>query len=1427
MSKILNIGMDIGSTTIKVVVTNNRGEVLLKNYRRHYADITGSVKTVLSLLKNKLGNVPARFGITGSAGMGVAERCGIKFVQELIAACELISCKFPFVKTLVDIGGEDAKMIFFSDKHSPDIRMNGSCAGGTGSFIDQTSLLLNVETEKLNELAENATITYPIASRCGVFAKTDIQNLLSRNVSKENIAVSVLHSVSIQVITSLARGHKIEPKIFLCGGPFSFMPALRKAFTKELNVNDDDVFVTEHAAVVPAWGTALCVREQNEKPLNEYIELLACRAEGRIVDTVQHLKPLFNNDDEIKEWKKSKEKYSIASIDPLEIKGNACFIGIDCGSTTTKIAAIDEDERVFFKYYANNNGNVLETVKTGLEKLQTEIKLTGKDLCVAGSAVTGYGEDLIKAAFELDYGVVETIAHYKAAAKFNPDVSFILDIGGQDMKAIFVENGIIKRLEINEACSSGCGSFIETFARSLKYSPAAFAQAAINSKEPCDLGTRCTVFMNSKVKQALREGASIADISAGLGYSVIKNCLNKVLKLKDISQLGGSIMVQGGTFRNIAVARALEIETGKSVMIVDTPEVMGAYGAALTAKQNSIAEKACAHTFDELLRPIQLRKKAVPCKGCQNSCMVTCFTFGNGGRYYAGNKCEKIFFNGKEKPHSGQNIYLQKYNLLFNRSNKTGDKRLKIGLPRALGIYENYPFWHKLFTEAGAEVVLSDVSTMGMYEKAAGTVMSDNICFPAKLTNGHIMNLIEKKVDRIFMPFVVYEKKEDVKTTNSYNCPIVTAYSEVIKSAINPAAYYNVPLDSPSFTFRNKKLMRKNCGDYLKKILPELSNKEIIKAFEAAYNEQIKYENELTAGCKKIMDSSIKNNRTLILLTGRPYHTDPLIQHKIAEMISEFDADVISEDIVRNEEAEVENVESVMQWAYTNRILKAALWAAQNPNVQYVELTSFGCGPDAFILDEVTDILRRRGKNPTFLKIDDINNIGSTRLRIRSLIESLKLEKAHKTVKSIKCIHTKPFEKKDKKRKILIPWFADFYSPFIPAALSLSGYDAENLPPSDFESVEYGLKYSNNEICYPATLIVGDVIKALNSGKYNRKEIAFGITQTGGQCRATNYLPLLKKALIMAGYPDIPVVSVALNKKNYNYQPGFSFKWVKSIKPVITGMIYADCLSQMYFATAPREIRNGEAKRLKEKYIEAGIQVLKKNDSAKLYSLAKQAAKEFEEANNHKVLPRIGIVGEIFIKYNSFGHKNIINWLIEQKAEPVMPSLSDFFMTGFVNQTVLKEENIVERNSPKSIMRLFEGIVYSIIRKMEENVKGFTYYHPLKRPAEDASKASVIINLGAQFGEGWRIASEFAEYARRGINNVISLQPFGCIANHIISKGIEKSVREQYPFLNLLFLDFDSGTSEANVYNRLHFMLKNAEEQSAQFRQEYKSIAAV
>ncbi len=1414
----INVGLDAGSTTLKIVATNEACEVLFTDYNRHNADIPKALADSLERLKAKIGaDAMVRFQATGSAGMGLCERLGLPFIQEVVAATEVVLKKYPETKTLVDIGGEDTKMIFFNHNMQADIRMNGNCAGGTGAFIDQMAMILGVSVAELSDMALRAKVVHPIASRCGVFSKTDIQNLIALNVCREEIAASIFNAVATQVLSTLSRGMDILPKVFLCGGPFAYIPALRKIFQKKMGMTDENVIYSEYSNVIPALGASLAIKDDVAfKSLDEYITILNNSDKSAIKLKQSGLQPLFTSSKEREEWEKEKSNNKIENVDIKSITGDVCYIGIDSGSTTTKVVAMDEAEKIFFTFYKKSSGRPLETVREGLQQLLADADAAGKKLVVKAACSTGYGEDLIKTAYGLDYGMVETIAHYTAAHKLNPNVSFILDIGGQDMKAIFVENGTINKLEINEACSSGCGSFIDSFAASLGHPIEQFVEKALQSTNPQDLGTRCTVFMNSKVRQCVREGATIEDISAGLAYSVVGNCLYKVLKLKDASELGDHIVLQGGTMRNKAVVRAFENSIKKTVAVSNYPELMGAYGAALYAKRMGADNRRELSTMAD---PGEYTVEPFRCVGCENNCHVLKNIFANGKIFYSGNKCEKVYTNkGEDERVTGFNMSLYKSELAFKKNIRLDSKvtpKLTIGIPRVLGMFEDYQFWYTLFTLCGIKVVTSPRSSFKMYEKGLNTIMADNICFPAKLVHGHIFDLMEKKVDRIFYPYVIYEKKDGEHENNTFNCPIVAGYSDVIKSAIDPAEKSKIPVDSPVITFKDEKLLKKALKSYLKEILgKQFSEKEFKDAFKAAIDAENAFENTLAEKAQQTLEKAKANNRMVILLAGRPYHNDPLIQHKVSEIMTSFGIDVVTEDVARGVDDCTKDTHIIPQWSYMNRIMRAAKMVAESKdNIHFVQLTNFGCGPDAFILDEVGDVLRRYGKNHTILKVDDVNNAGSLRLRIRSLVESIKF-KRHTEAKKDEFKTTPEFTMLDKNKKVLVPYFSEFHTPIIPPLFEVMGYNVECLPVGTPESAKVGLQYANNEVCYPATLVVGDVITALRSGKYDPKEIAFAITQTGGQCRATNYIALIKKALLAAGYDDIPVVSISV-MNTINEQSGFKPDINKGAFPTLYAVMFVEALAKMYYATAVREKEPGKAKELKEKYMNKYVSVLKNGNKREALSILREAAKEFNDAASDKKVPRIGVVGEIYIKYNSFGNQHVVDWLISEGIEPVIPSLIEFFSQYFPNSKFNRKNNLEKVSIWRRMLNnVLEKKLVSLLNDFDKAASGFRYYEFSSDINHEMENAAKIVCPAAQFGEGWLIPAEFVSFAQRGINAAVSLQPFGCIANHVISKGVERKVKKLYPDMNLLFLDFDGGVSEVNVLNRLHFLARQVKMQN-------------
>lgn len=1403
MKPTYSMGLDIGSTTIKAVVLDAEGRPVFTHYERHNARIREKLLELLSAVAPTTGTSAVSLHLTGSVGMGIAETCGLDFVQEVVAATHYVRRACARAETMIDIGGEDAKVVFFRNGQATDMRMNGNCAGGTGAFIDQMAILLGVKPDELNELALQAQHIYPIASRCGVFSKTDIQNLLAKNASREDIAASVFHAVAVQTVVTLAHGSDISTPVLFCGGPLTFLSALRRAFVDYLHLKETDVLLPADSHLLPAWGAALAPAEGAALPL----DALATAIRSRLAADYRPRKgmePIFQGEEDYAAWRRRISQYRLVRK-PLGPGREDVTLGIDSGSTTTKIVFLNRDNQLLYSYYHSNDGNPIAAAEQGLKAFIEACREAGTEVHLTGSCVTGYGEDLIRAAFRLDGGIIETIAHYMAARHIAPDVSFILDIGGQDMKAMFVADGVVNRIEINEACSSGCGSFIETFAKSMGYGVAEFAREACRAALPCDLGTRCTVFMNSKVKQALREGATVADIAAGLSYSVVRNCLYKVLRLKHTAELGEHIVVQGGTMKNDAVVRAFEKLTGHDVFRSDCPELMGAIGCALYAQRYADVDVS----LDELVGRATYTTRQQQCHGCENQCRITAYRFGNGNRYYSGNRCEKIYNNKGVGQTVGLNVYTDKLKLLFDRDPAEQAPMGTVGIPRCLNMYEEYPFWHTLFTRCGFRVELSAPSTFSSYEAKVKLVMSDNICFPAKLVHSHVHDLAARGVDRIFMPFVVFEKHEGGQ--NSYNCPIVSAYAEVVKSVQDEG----VPIDSPAITFKDRSLLYRQCKDYLTGL--GVGTQTVKAAFRDALAAMEDYERKLAARNREVLRQSRERGELTILLAGRPYHADPLIQHKLSDMVAAMGVNVITDDIVRGEDIDVSDVHFVSQWAYANRILRAAKWVArEGDDVQCMQMTSFGCGPDAFLTDETRNLLKRYGKTLTLLKIDDVSNIGSIKLRVRSAIDSLRLALAGGTRRhDVEPFVTSPvFEKKDRRRKILAPFFTPFISPLIPSLMKVAGYDVENLPVSDAASCDWGLRYANNEVCYPATLIVGDIVKAFEEKRYDPKTTAVAITQTGGQCRASNYISLIKRALTEAGFGDVPVLSVTFGGGLENEQPGFHMNWRKLLPIVLNTFLYSDGIAKLYYAAAAREQEPGAAARLKDLYLSAARRIVENNSPEELLSLFRLAVRDFNAIvrPGDAPVPRVGIVGEIFLKFHPFAQKNISQWLVDHGVEVIPPLLTEFFVQGFVNFQVKQNSRLRRKIVPDAVIRWLYGLVWKRMERFNRVGADFRYFLPFNNVFEEAGEAAKIVSLNAQFGEGWVLPGEILSMARQGIDHVISLQPFGCIANHIVSKGIEKRIKQLYPDLHLLSLDFDSGVSEVNVMNRLLLFVESLKE---------------
>lgn len=1410
-------GIDIGSTTVKVAIINEEGELVFSRYCRHQGKTMETTRSIFQKAFRELGDVELDLALTGSAGMGVAEAFKVPFVQEVVASAHYIGRYFPTVKTFIEIGGEDSKIIFFDDNGRPNIRMNSNCAGGTGAFIDQMAVLLNVDVSDLNGLAEKSTQLFPIASRCGVFAKTDIQALLSRHVPHEDIAASIFHAVAMQV-ASLSSGRDMERKILVGGGPLTFIPQLRKAFIDLLELeHPDDLVLPERSELIPAMGVAMI---RNGKHYRAHISNLLSQSEKKFTGSSEgqtiRLPPLFAGKTELELWQKRHEQAKIPRVDLLYIGEEELFLGIDSGSTTTKIVLVDAQGRLAFGHYGANNGDPIMAVKKGLSELREIFARTSRLPRIARSAATGYGENLIRAAFGLHDGVVETMAHCRAAQKFDPDVSFILDIGGQDMKAISIVDHVVVDIHINEACSSGCGSFIETLANSLGYRVQEFAEIACEQNAPFDLGTRCTVFMNSKIKQALREGASVSEISAGLAYSVVKNALFKVLKLKDTNQLGDKIVVQGGTFRNPAVLRAVELLLNREVIRPDISELMGAYGAALTAVSKHLTTRGASipmTVLDNLEAQAAFIKRELRCSGCENSCSVLEVTFGNKNRFFTGNRCERYFSNNPDAKHKGKNLLDEQLKLLFDRTMEpTGEPRLTYGIPRCLNMYENFPFWSAFLTTCGFRVVLSDPSNQRLYAKGTSTVMSENVCFPAKLSHGHLFDLVDKKIDRIFYPTVVYEKIEFKDALNSFNCPVVTGYPDLIKSAINPEKKFGIPLDNPAISFKDAGLLRDQL--YLYFMSFGLKYKTVSMGVKNGLAAQRVYREQLGACAKTLLAGAEKAGRTVVVLAGRPYHLDPLINHGIPDLLTDLGVDVVSEHAVlaANECTSLAAVNVLTQWSYANRLYAVAAWVNRSRNTRMVQLTSFGCGPDAVSADEMKEILRSSGNIHTAIKMDDINNLGAVRIRLRSMLEATQRNNSN--------LRSRGGNRKNKdhlgtannrKKTLITPFFSSFYSPLVPAAFKPLGLHVEVLPPQDRQTVELGLKTINNDMCYPAILVAGDIIKAFQSGGYDPESTAVILTQTGGQCRASSYLSLVRKALADFGLDNVQVIPLFAD--GIDPGAGFTVNSNGLVKQLALGVIFADPLTQMFLSSMAREKTPGTAKKLHGKYLSAMETGIENGDYQYLLNLLREAVADFNLIETHdKPVPRIGVVGEIFVKYNFFSNGDIIDWLSGQGIEVILPALQSFFAQRFINETYDQKAFFKRSFADRMKNLLLEIYTEFRLGQIDRVMQEFRFYRMPHNLRELSQITGDVVSLANQFGEGWLLTAEMIAMLKEGIGEIVCLQPFGCISNHITGRGMEKKLKNMYPHLNLLSLDMDAGASEVNILNRLHFLVSDARE---------------
>ena len=1401
------LGIDIGSTTVKVAVLDADKHLLFSDYERHFANIQETLAALLKKAREALGDRRVSPMITGSGGLTLANHLGVPFVQEVIAVSTALQEAAPQTDVAIELGGEDAKIIYF-EGGNVEQRMNGICAGGTGSFIDQMASLLQTDASGLNEYAKNYKALYTIAARCGVFAKSDIQPLINEGATKEDLSASIFQAVVNQTISGLACGKPIRGHVAFLGGPLHFLSELKAAFIRTLKLDDEHAITPENSHLFAAIGSALNSKKDVETSLDSLIKKLSSNI--KLEFEVDRMDPLFPTEQDYLEFQKRQSQYHVKKGDLSTYKGN-CFLGIDAGSTTTKAALVGEDGTLLYSFYDNNNGSPLKTTIRAIQEIYANLPPQAK---IVYSCSTGYGEALIKAALMLDEGEVETVSHYYAAAFFDPEVDCILDIGGQDMKCIKIKNQTVDSVQLNEACSSGCGSFIETFAKSLNYTVQDFAKAALFAKHPIDLGTRCTVFMNSKVKQAQKEGAEVADISAGLAYSVIKNALYKVIKVSDASELGQHIVAQGGTFYNDAVLRSFEKIANCQVIRPDIAGIMGAFGAALIARERYKEGSETSMLSIKKINALQFTTTMAKCRGCTNQCRLTINRFSGGRQFISGNRCERGI--GKERNKENiPNLYDYKNKLLFSYEALPEDEAARgiVGIPRVLNMYENYPFWFTFFTSLKYRVILSPPSTHKMYELGIESIPSESECYPAKLAHGHVTWLIRQGIKYIFYPCIPYERTEFPDANNHYNCPIVTSYAENIKNNIDE-------LRDGDITFRNPFLALTSKETALSSLLKEFSDlpeAEVRKAVDAGWTEMERTREEMRKKGEETLKWMEENHRQGIVLAGRPYHVDSEINHGIPEMINSYGLAVLTEDSISHLNPPERPLIVMDQWMYHSRLYAAANYVKTRDDLELIQLNSFGCGLDAVTTDAVNDILSNSGKIYTCLKIDEVNNLGAARIRIRSLLSAVRVRREKQMKRTIvpanmnRVIFT---EEMRKNYTILCPQMSPIHFNLLETAFCASGYRLEVLCNDNKKAIDMGLKYVNNDACYPSLIVVGQIMDALLSGKYDLDKTAVLISQTGGGCRASNYIGFIRRALEKANMKQIPVISI--NMSGLEKNPGFKIS-PQLVMRGMYGLVFGDIFMRCLYRMRPYEKVKGSANAMHQKWEDICKTFLAGPNPSirKFKKLCRDIIHDFDNLPiTDERKPKVGVVGEILVKFLPTANNHLVDLLEAEGAEAVVPDLMDFLLYCFYNTNFKAEELGMKKsgaflgNAGIKALETFRGTA----------AKEFAKSRHFTAPAhiEDLAKyASPIVSLGNQCGEGWFLTGEMMELIHSGTNNIVCTQPFGCLPNHVVGKGVIKELRHRYPLSNIVAIDYDPGASEVNQLNRIKLMLSTAQKNLA------------
>ena len=1449
------IGVDVGSTTVKIAVVDPETKNLLFSlYRRHYAEPAKTLLSMLTEAHERFPDIPFKVAVCGSGGIPIAEKLGAFFIQEVVANSIAVRTFYKNAGTAIEIGGQDAKIIFFGYNPSTgqliaeDMRMNGSCAGGTGAFIDQIAELLNIKPEDFGRLAEKGKYVHEISGRCGVFAKTDIQPLLNKGVRIEDIALSTFHAIAKQTIGGLAQGKKISPPVIFEGGPFNFYPSLRRVFSGRLCLKEEEIIIPEEPEVFIAQGAALSIGVMFADHTSGYKQessLKALKDSLKFKDFSKDSVKLrfFDSPEEEKEFLKRHNQSTPAEREISSCSELKVFLGIDAGSTTTKLVLLDEEGCVVDSFYSGNFGEPIKIIRDALLEIEEKYRNRGIKLNILGAGTTGYGELLFARAFNADYHNVETIAHAEAARKYSPDVNFILDIGGQDMKAITLKQGIVTGIVLNEACSAGCGSFIETYAKSLGIKADQISELAFRAENPSRLGSRCTVFMNSSIVTEQKNGKTVEDILAGISRSIIENVFTKVIRLTNPDLLGDKIVVQGGTFKNNAVLRAFEQYIGREVIRPPYPELMGAIGIALLTMQ--YMQQNCNGNnksrfigFEELKNLDYEKKPELICPFCSNSCKRTLILFSNGTRYITGNRCERGEIMGepsdpevKEKIRRKElsrrevadlvkiqnRLILSDYN---RRGNVSRPHRGTIGIPRVLELWASLPFWKTLFSAAGFRVIVSPRSTYEIFENSLPSITSDTICFPAKIVHGHVKELVKKRVDRIFMPMMIRIPKENRTAGGTHTCSIVQGYPLVVAKTDAPDNINGITLDTPCFHWYNSKLKKRQTIDFLVNTLG-VSLKEAQRAFSEADRALSLYRKTVVFEGKKVIDSLKGKEDFAVVFACRPYHLDELVNHNLSTYFTALGIPVLTlESLPGIHRQDLSKVRLETTIPYHVRMLGGALYTAKQPNLEMVQIVSFGCGHDAVLTDEIARILRETaGKELLVLKLDESEISGPLNIRIKSFIETVKRKRQLRLKAGEKSSYRElgetfstKFSKKDRERKtILAPNLSPSFSKISAAVTRKLGYKVLQIPIADQMAIELGKKYVHNDICYPAQINIGEALAALERGLVHPDSVALGLAKNCEDCRAGQYAALARKALDDAGYTQIPIVTTGTDTKNMH--PGFKLG-LKFQLNMVWGLCFIDGLETMRRTLRPYELNQGDVDRTFNCVLDDVCEALTVSTKEAMQAF-RGGVHEFNRIPVDRRIkkPKIGIVGEILLNYHPSSNLFLERYLESHGMEVVIPPMLDFFRRSYLIEMDKARRKLVPNPFLTGITASLANRIIGMIKtKVDRALQEFRL--DIRRASIDKLIENIrgFIDISYIVGEGWLLPAEIIQMIKEGINHFIIVQPFGCLPNHITGRGVLKAIKDMYPHAQILCLDYDPDTSLANIENRLQMLIINARE---------------